>query len=122
MTHSDAHHTTTSPKKLNFESESESESERETTLKALTRLLHISTKEGMKAEATALRDNTCSVVVPSTALDSVNQCHYVGPDEFSRRIVNRELRPGRLSRRDFRRGWVDVILEMVSIEGDTLHL
>lgn len=85
-------------------------------LKALTRLLYCSTKKGMKAEAEAetVDHSKDFLQVPSTALESVNQQHFVGPDAFSRRIVNRELTPGRLSRRDFRKGWVDVILEMVS--------
>lgn len=95
-------------------------------LNGLTRLLYQGTQEGFNA---VIEAETASVArtrgtsleetevpdadVPSTALDVVNDQRRVGRDECSRRIVNREITPGRLSRREFRRGWVDVVLEMV---------
>jgi hypothetical protein len=74
------------------------------------RLLYLGTKEGLSMEK---GNQDFEGEVPSAAISSVNQLHSVSRNLRSRRIVDRELRPGRMSRRDFRKGWVDIVLEMV---------
>lgn len=78
----------------------------DTALQPLWRLLFKGTKQSMK-------EVNESDELPPTASALVNQMHRTGRDAYSRRIVNRELRPGKSSRIDFRKGWVDVVLEMV---------
>lgn len=102
--------------------EAETKAEAESMLKSLTRLLYLGTKEGMKAHAVSKNNSqNFSLIVPPTALATVNQHHYVSSVACYRRIVNRELTPGHLSRRDFRRGWVDVVLEMVCNNGYNVY-
>ena len=80
----------------------------ESSLESFKRLLYFGTNEGMRVLA-LLEEPTA----PKNVFDMIDEQHLVGNSDYCRRIVNRELRAGRCSRNDFRRGWVDVILEMV---------
>lgn len=82
----------------------------EIALEPLWRLLYKGTKQGMQEETECAE----SAELPPEASSLVDQMYRTGPDIYSRRIVNREMRPGKASRIDFRKGWVDVVLEMVN--------
>jgi hypothetical protein len=87
----------------------------ETDLAALKLLLYLSTKEGMAVAEAADSSASSAIPLPQSLLAILDHQHTIGPDDRSRRIVNRELVPGRASRRGFRKGWVDVTLEMVCV-------